>query len=1099
MSQRVILNQINEAVAKNDIERLRLIEQIVLANSTAYQPDGEMSPTYQLSDTPEARKALMAAGITYDDAVEEGLALDIANAVANAIRRVEFRLDKIARPDFPVVVAEGDSWFLHQMLPDTLDHMRSEFNVRSLAAAGDTVANMLRTDDYLQPVVEENARVFLFSGGGNDTLGEGRIDAVVRPENLARQPHELIIDQRFSDLLNEVIRLYQHMIARLAQEAPDVQIFSHGYDYLFKIEKGPWIWPYLQAKGYGKKRARAVVRILLDRFNDALARVSADNANFTYLDTRNLIGAEQSAWYDAIHPKGAGFERVASRFAQNIRLFLAQTGNETAEVRRTAHIHRRSPPRFHKAETVSEAIIRGYGRQGPTDFEAVRRAVNSIDIDKSKWRQFTDPSVHEQIEDVIKLLRNIEQDEDPQRVRNRLETRPSSMVSKPFGDPGLIEELPASVLTEALFGANDLEPVRVLQKGYQVSRAVGRIQVMSPHGTHIGHGSGFLVAPGLLLTNHHVLHDVDEAQRSFIIFDDEAYLEGLLSSPRQFRITGDVFTTSATADYAFASVESVDQSGNRLSDYGHLPLIKPSGKAIKFEPVSVVQHPGGKAKAIAIRNSFIMGRVRDGAYYTADTQGGSSGSPVFNREWQVVALHHRYVPHPIDKDLVLANRGVRVSCIYRDLDDKQSRGETMAARVLAMISTSRETNFPEEGGCGLLRRRDEEVELFQSGLNPSPVETQPSIHTDSSSHTEYDPTPDLDEQSEIAVDAVGTLESGAVQIGFSDVRWVSTFSNNTDYWHLPASAQEKTFALTSTLIEAAISLGHYQPYVTPTGNLIVGIRGARLASGLEAETQSNSVELTEQKPDHHNYCCILAVYHRASGTISAFRASTVPNRGGVASCANRLNGFGGLLANCLPTGCYELCVGTHYGSRQVPTVLRLGTGSGPSSASQVTTLRTRNDGVYGLMDLWDKCRPADNIHPGFAASTADFSSLGCLTVPGSFSGGAHTGIWAKFRRAGGFDGNQHMGQRYNLVLTTGMELAAIFGADGDRSELQRLSHGSRGPLVSRLQDALHITADGEFGPGTKKKLVEFEQDQMNGSATGILSQARNQQLALNVF
>lgn len=92
-----------------------------------------------------------------------------------------------------------------------------------------------------------------------------------------------------------------------------------------------------------------------------------------------------------------------------------------------------------------------------------------------------------------------------------------------------------------------------------------------------------------------------------------------------------------------------------------------------------------------------------------------------------------------------------------------------------------------------------------------------------------------------------------------------------------------------------------------------------------------------------------------------------------------------------------------------------------------------------------------------------------------------------------------MEQRYNLVLTTGMKLAAIFGADGDRAELQRLAHGSRGPLVSRLQDALHITADGEFGPGTNKKLVEFERGQLDGSATGTLSPARGQQLGLGVF
>lgn len=80
-----------------------------------------------------------------------------------------------------------------------------------------------------------------------------------------------------------------------------------------------------------------------------------------------------------------------------------------------------------------------------------------------------------------------------------------------------------------------------------------------------------------------------------------------------------------------------------------------------------------------------MGRVGDGVYYTTDTLGGSSGSPVLNREWQVVALHHRFVPHPVERGAVLANRGVRVSSIYQDLFREQGRGNRQANRILQML------------------------------------------------------------------------------------------------------------------------------------------------------------------------------------------------------------------------------------------------------------------------------------------------------------------------------------------------------------------------------------------------------------------------------
>lgn len=53
--------------------------------------------------------------------------------------------------------------------------------------------------------------------------------------------------------------------------------------------------------------------------------------------------------------------------------------------------------------------------------------------------------------------------------------------------------------------------------------------------------------------------------------------------------------------------------------------------------------------------------------YLSDTQGGSSGSPVFNDQLQVVALHHAAIKAG-GKD---ANQGVRISTIFSTLDQMQ--------------------------------------------------------------------------------------------------------------------------------------------------------------------------------------------------------------------------------------------------------------------------------------------------------------------------------------------------------------------------------------------------------------------------------------------
>jgi hypothetical protein len=403
---------------------------------------------------------------------------------------------------------------------------------------------------------------------------------------------------------------------------------------------------------------------------------------------------------------------------------------------------------------------------------------------------------------------------------------------------------------------------------------------------------------------------------------------------------------------------------------------------------------------------------------------------------------------------------------------------------------------------GLLRRRDEEAQMFEAGLGD--LEHLGTIEAlqllPDTKMEEYDPAPDTDEESTIPVPET-FVEAALPRLTPGDVAWVSTFSNNPDYAHLPTNAQGASFRLDASVIEAAIALGKYRPHFTAQGHLIVGIRGALIMTGEEEALQRDSIMLMEQKPDHRTFRCVMAVYHRTEGKVSAFRASTVPNRGGVAACANLLNGHGGRLANLLPTGCYELCVGTHFGKKTtIPTVLRLGRGPRPDTALKVTTLRTKNDGVFGTKDLWDPCRPADNIHPAFSSSTADFSSLGCLTVPGRFSNGRHKGTWAVFREAAGFDDDRHMGVHYDLLLTTGMELAAIAAAPvGSRDDLRRLAHGSVGEEVRALQSALDVTVDGQFGPLTKKRLTERERDVGDGASTGIYSVLSRKKLGFNAF
>jgi hypothetical protein len=75
------------------------------------------------------------------------------------------------------------------------------------------------------------------------------------------------------------------------------------------------------------------------------------------------------------------------------------------------------------------------------------------------------------------------------------------------------------------------------------------------------------------------------------------------------------------------------------------------------EYLTIIQHPSGERKQVVVRENKLLKFDGDVLWYATDTVGGSSGSPVFNRFWQVVALHHRGVPKKDSKGRWLRRDG----------------------------------------------------------------------------------------------------------------------------------------------------------------------------------------------------------------------------------------------------------------------------------------------------------------------------------------------------------------------------------------------------------------------------------------------------------
>src|SRR5690242_20179571 len=109
------------------------------------------------------------------------------------------------------------------------------------------------------------------------------------------------------------------------------------------------------------------------------------------------------------------------------------------------------------------------------------------------------------LESVIRSLAN---DRQPRRATRRTVEHRRAALLRQVCDPRV-----AAMRLERIMQGNDLADISYLAQGLVAARSVCRV-VIRAGGNAVGYGTGFLVAPGVMLTNHHVLGTVDEVRES---------------------------------------------------------------------------------------------------------------------------------------------------------------------------------------------------------------------------------------------------------------------------------------------------------------------------------------------------------------------------------------------------------------------------------------------------------------------------------------------------------------------------------------------------------------------------------------------------------
>jgi len=235
-----------------------------------------------------------------------------------------------------------------------------------------------------------------------------------------------------------------------------------------------------------------------------------------------------------------------------------------------------------------------------------------------------------------------------------------------------LEEVEQDPGFERVLGTERFESLIWFRTAIDRCRAIARIEdrLENPFGT------GFLVRGNsihpsfpsvVLITNAHVVSE--KSVRALRPTEARVTFRGLEDATAPHRISRLLWTSPPTElDTTIVELDGCPDAATRCPVAEEKPRVSTKPPPQTY----VIGHPSGEARVmLAVRDNLVLDGDDVRLHYRTPTEPGSSGSPVFNQWWEVIALHHAGFTEVRKlhgrEGKYAANEGIWIECIKRQV------------------------------------------------------------------------------------------------------------------------------------------------------------------------------------------------------------------------------------------------------------------------------------------------------------------------------------------------------------------------------------------------------------------------------------------------